>query len=143
MVIGNEDYDFSILENVSIWFCLFTSITYMYVKFNILSAKLNQQFCLWICVCGELCSTCCNTYRVYIEYILNFLLWLYSFLCLLCQNTLYKGDYYRYHPTIKLFWEVFHDFSLENKKKFLCEYFYVSTRNIWQQGSILYQFGCH
>lgn len=35
------------------------------------------------------------------------------------NNTLYKGDYYRYHPTIKLFWEVFHEFSLENKKKFL------------------------
>ncbi|XP_070185594.1 probable E3 ubiquitin-protein ligase HERC4 isoform X2 [Littorina saxatilis] len=35
------------------------------------------------------------------------------------QNTEYKGEFYRYHPTIKFFWEIFHDFSLENKKKFL------------------------
>ncbi|XP_060067134.1 probable E3 ubiquitin-protein ligase HERC4 isoform X1 [Ylistrum balloti] len=35
------------------------------------------------------------------------------------KNTDYKGDYHRYHPTIKLFWEVFHDLSLELKKKFL------------------------
>ena len=31
----------------------------------------------------------------------------------------YKGEYYRNHPTIALFWEVFHAFSLEEKKNFL------------------------
>ncbi|KAL4239292.1 putative E3 ubiquitin-protein ligase herc4 [Mactra antiquata] len=35
------------------------------------------------------------------------------------KNTVYKGDYHRYHPSIKHFWDVFHDLSLENKKKFL------------------------
>ncbi|XP_076460072.1 putative E3 ubiquitin-protein ligase HERC4 [Babylonia areolata] len=35
------------------------------------------------------------------------------------RNTQYKGDYYRYHETIKFFWDVFHSFSLENKKKYL------------------------
>lgn len=35
------------------------------------------------------------------------------------KNTEYKGEYHRFHPTIKMFWEVFHDMSLENKKKFL------------------------
>ncbi|BFZ17846.1 hypothetical protein BsWGS_20885 [Bradybaena similaris] len=35
------------------------------------------------------------------------------------KNTDYKGEYHRYHPTISLFWEVFHQMSLEDKKKFL------------------------
>jgi len=35
------------------------------------------------------------------------------------KNTDYKGEYHRYHPTIKFFWEVFHEMSHENKKKFL------------------------
>ncbi|KAL3877452.1 hypothetical protein ACJMK2_035156 [Sinanodonta woodiana] len=35
------------------------------------------------------------------------------------KNTDYKGEYHRYHETIKLFWDVFHDLSLEEKKKFL------------------------
>ncbi|KAH9513169.1 putative E3 ubiquitin-protein ligase herc4 [Bulinus truncatus] len=35
------------------------------------------------------------------------------------KNTDYKNDYHRYHPTIKMFWEVFHDMSMEDKKKFL------------------------
>ncbi|XP_005105124.1 probable E3 ubiquitin-protein ligase HERC4 isoform X1 [Aplysia californica] len=35
------------------------------------------------------------------------------------KNTDYKGEYHRYHPTIKFFWEVFHEMSLEDKKKFL------------------------
>ena len=37
------------------------------------------------------------------------------------QNTQYKAEYHRYHPTIKFFWDVFHDLSLEDKKKFLCK----------------------
>ncbi|XP_053384737.1 probable E3 ubiquitin-protein ligase HERC4 isoform X2 [Mercenaria mercenaria] len=35
------------------------------------------------------------------------------------KNTEYKGDYHRYHQTIKHFWDVFHDLTLEDKKKFL------------------------
>ncbi|KAI8797509.1 E3 ubiquitin-protein ligase HERC4 isoform X1 [Biomphalaria glabrata] len=35
------------------------------------------------------------------------------------KNTDYKNDYHKYHPTIKMFWEVFHEMSLEDKKKFL------------------------
>ncbi|XP_059151964.1 probable E3 ubiquitin-protein ligase HERC4 [Physella acuta] len=35
------------------------------------------------------------------------------------KNTDYKQDYHKYHPTIKIFWEVFHEMSLEDKKKFL------------------------
>ncbi|CAC5368389.1 HERC4 [Mytilus coruscus] len=35
------------------------------------------------------------------------------------KNTEYKGEYHRYHPTIKIFWDVFHDLSIEQKKKFL------------------------
>lgn len=31
----------------------------------------------------------------------------------------YKNGYSSDHPTIKLFWEVFHDLSHEQKKKFL------------------------
>ncbi|XP_078383332.1 putative E3 ubiquitin-protein ligase HERC4 isoform X2 [Oculina patagonica] len=31
----------------------------------------------------------------------------------------YKGDYYKYHPVIKNFWEVFFDFPIDMKKKFL------------------------
>uniref|UniRef100_A0A4W4EVG6 HECT domain-containing protein n=1 Tax=Electrophorus electricus TaxID=8005 RepID=A0A4W4EVG6_ELEEL len=31
----------------------------------------------------------------------------------------YKGGYWAEHPTIKLFWEVFHELSLEKKKQFL------------------------
>ncbi|XP_042315284.1 probable E3 ubiquitin-protein ligase HERC4 isoform X4 [Sceloporus undulatus] len=35
------------------------------------------------------------------------------------KNTQYKGEYWAEHPTIKLFWEVFHELSLEKKKQFL------------------------
>uniref|UniRef100_A0A8C3U6H3 HECT-type E3 ubiquitin transferase n=1 Tax=Catharus ustulatus TaxID=91951 RepID=A0A8C3U6H3_CATUS len=31
----------------------------------------------------------------------------------------YKGEYWADHPTIKIFWEVFHELSLEKKKQFL------------------------
>ncbi|XP_055503151.1 probable E3 ubiquitin-protein ligase HERC4 isoform X2 [Leucoraja erinacea] len=35
------------------------------------------------------------------------------------KNTEYKGEYWAEHPTIKFFWEVFHELPLENKKRFL------------------------
>ncbi|KAK3089327.1 hypothetical protein FSP39_002760 [Pinctada imbricata] len=35
------------------------------------------------------------------------------------KNTMYKGDYHRYHPTIVWFWDVFHELPLDDKKKFL------------------------
>ncbi|KAM5255293.1 putative E3 ubiquitin-protein ligase HERC3 isoform 3-T3 [Ctenodactylus gundi] len=34
-------------------------------------------------------------------------------------TAIYKGDYSASHPTVKLFWETFHEFPLEKKKKFL------------------------
>lgn len=37
------------------------------------------------------------------------------------QNTEYKGEYYRQHPTIRLFWEVFHELTIQLKKRFLCK----------------------
>ncbi|KRY57599.1 putative E3 ubiquitin-protein ligase HERC4 [Trichinella britovi] len=35
------------------------------------------------------------------------------------KSTQYRGEYWRQDPTIVLFWEVFHEMSLEQKKKFL------------------------
>uniref|UniRef100_A0A674PEI2 HECT and RLD domain containing E3 ubiquitin protein ligase 3 n=1 Tax=Takifugu rubripes TaxID=31033 RepID=A0A674PEI2_TAKRU len=35
------------------------------------------------------------------------------------KNTVYKGEFTATHPTVRLFWEVFHEFSLEKKKQFL------------------------
>ncbi|RXM96705.1 putative E3 ubiquitin-protein ligase HERC4 [Acipenser ruthenus] len=35
------------------------------------------------------------------------------------KSTEYKGEYWADHPTIKLFWEVFHELPLEEKKQFL------------------------
>uniref|UniRef100_A0A2K5C0G0 HECT and RLD domain containing E3 ubiquitin protein ligase 4 n=1 Tax=Aotus nancymaae TaxID=37293 RepID=A0A2K5C0G0_AOTNA len=35
------------------------------------------------------------------------------------KNTEYKGEYWAEHPTIKTFWEVFHELPLEKKKQFL------------------------
>ncbi|XP_028007263.1 probable E3 ubiquitin-protein ligase HERC4 isoform X4 [Eptesicus fuscus] len=35
------------------------------------------------------------------------------------KNTEYKGEYWAEHPTIKIFWEVFHELPLEKKKLFL------------------------
>ncbi|XP_008060494.1 probable E3 ubiquitin-protein ligase HERC4 isoform X3 [Carlito syrichta] len=35
------------------------------------------------------------------------------------KNTEYKGEYWTEHPTIKIFWEVFHELPLEKKKQFL------------------------
>lgn len=37
------------------------------------------------------------------------------------QSTEYKGEYWKDHPTIKLFWEVFHSLPLQKKKQFLCK----------------------
>uniref|UniRef100_A0AAV2LLI6 HECT domain-containing protein n=1 Tax=Knipowitschia caucasica TaxID=637954 RepID=A0AAV2LLI6_KNICA len=35
------------------------------------------------------------------------------------KNAEYKGEYSATHPTVQLFWEVFHEFPLEKKKQFL------------------------
>ncbi|OCT70081.1 probable E3 ubiquitin-protein ligase HERC4 isoform X2 [Xenopus laevis] len=35
------------------------------------------------------------------------------------KSTEYKGEYWAEHPTIKMFWEVFHKLPLEKKKQFL------------------------
>ncbi|XP_048189788.1 probable E3 ubiquitin-protein ligase HERC3 isoform X1 [Perognathus longimembris pacificus] len=35
------------------------------------------------------------------------------------ESAIYKGDYSATHPTVKLFWETFHEFPQEKKKKFL------------------------
>ncbi|KAM3863004.1 putative E3 ubiquitin-protein ligase HERC4 [Diretmus argenteus] len=35
------------------------------------------------------------------------------------KSTEYKGEYWADHPTIRFFWEVFHDLPLEKKKQFL------------------------
>ncbi|XP_040034961.2 putative E3 ubiquitin-protein ligase HERC4 [Gasterosteus aculeatus] len=35
------------------------------------------------------------------------------------KSTEYKGEYWKDHPTIRLFWEVFHSLPLEKKKQFL------------------------
>ncbi|XP_078065235.1 putative E3 ubiquitin-protein ligase HERC4 isoform X2 [Mustelus asterias] len=35
------------------------------------------------------------------------------------QNTTYEGIYSRSHPTIKMFWKVFHELLLDEKKRFL------------------------
>ncbi|XP_051779370.1 probable E3 ubiquitin-protein ligase HERC4 isoform X1 [Erpetoichthys calabaricus] len=35
------------------------------------------------------------------------------------KTTEYKGEYWAEHPTIRLFWEVFHELPLEKKKQFL------------------------
>ncbi|XP_059521535.1 probable E3 ubiquitin-protein ligase HERC3 isoform X1 [Myotis daubentonii] len=35
------------------------------------------------------------------------------------ETAIYKGEYSATHPTVKLFWETFHEFPLEKKKKFL------------------------
>ncbi|XP_076831350.1 putative E3 ubiquitin-protein ligase HERC3 isoform X2 [Brachyhypopomus gauderio] len=35
------------------------------------------------------------------------------------KNAVYKGEFSASHPTVRMFWEVFHDFPLEKKKKFL------------------------
>uniref|UniRef100_A0A8B9RI51 HECT and RLD domain containing E3 ubiquitin protein ligase 3 n=1 Tax=Astyanax mexicanus TaxID=7994 RepID=A0A8B9RI51_ASTMX len=35
------------------------------------------------------------------------------------QNAVYKGEFSASHPTVRMFWEVFHDFPLEKKKQFL------------------------
>lgn len=41
--------------------------------------------------------------------------------CLYLQSTEYKGEYWNDHPTIRLFWKVFHELPLEKKKQFLCK----------------------
>ncbi|XP_062378987.1 probable E3 ubiquitin-protein ligase HERC3 isoform X1 [Sardina pilchardus] len=35
------------------------------------------------------------------------------------NNAVYKGEYSASHPTMRMFWEVFHEFPLEKKKQFL------------------------
>lgn len=37
------------------------------------------------------------------------------------QNASYKGEFSASHPTVRMFWDVFHEFPLENKKQFLCK----------------------
>ncbi|XP_030643542.1 putative E3 ubiquitin-protein ligase HERC3 [Chanos chanos] len=35
------------------------------------------------------------------------------------KNAVYKGEFSASHPTVRMFWEVFHEFPLEKKKQFL------------------------
>ncbi|XP_069599640.1 probable E3 ubiquitin-protein ligase HERC3 isoform X2 [Ranitomeya imitator] len=35
------------------------------------------------------------------------------------ESAVYKGEYSDGHPTVRMFWETFHDFPLEKKKRFL------------------------
>ncbi|KAM4807528.1 putative E3 ubiquitin-protein ligase HERC3 [Rhinophrynus dorsalis] len=35
------------------------------------------------------------------------------------ESAVYKGEYSAGHPTVSMFWEIFHEFPLEKKKKFL------------------------
>lgn len=35
------------------------------------------------------------------------------------ESAIYKGDYSAEHPTVRMFWETFHEFPLEKKKQFL------------------------
>lgn len=46
------------------------------------------------------------------------------------QNAVYKGEYTATHPTVRLFWEVFHEFPLEKKKQFLCKYLIAPLLNV-------------
>lgn len=46
------------------------------------------------------------------------------------QNAVYKGEYSATHPTVRLFWEVFHEFPLEKKKQFLCKLLIASLPNL-------------
>ncbi|XP_068797633.1 probable E3 ubiquitin-protein ligase HERC3 isoform X7 [Struthio camelus] len=39
--------------------------------------------------------------------------------CLNFTSAVYKGDYTATHPTVRMFWETFHAFPLDKKKKFL------------------------
>lgn len=57
------------------------------------------------------------------------------------QSTEYKGEYWKDHPTIKLFWEVFHNLPLEKKKQFLCKcpFYkrkYTYCRSLFAKGSL-------
>lgn len=46
------------------------------------------------------------------------------------QNAVYKGEYTSTHPTVRLFWEVFHEFPLEKKKQFLCKHLIASLLSL-------------
>ncbi|XP_038060442.1 probable E3 ubiquitin-protein ligase HERC4 [Patiria miniata] len=48
------------------------------------------------------------------------------------KNVTYKGEYYRQHPTIRMFWDVFREMSLQKKKKFLV--FLTGTDRVPIQG---------
>lgn len=54
---------------------------------------------------------------------------------LFLQNAVYKGEYTATHPTVRLFWEVFHEFPLEKKKQFLCKPLIASLRDL--RGSLI------
>ncbi|XP_022087391.1 probable E3 ubiquitin-protein ligase HERC4 [Acanthaster planci] len=48
------------------------------------------------------------------------------------KNVSYKGEYYRQHPTMRMFWDVFREMSLQQKKKFLV--FLTGTDRVPIQG---------
>lgn len=54
---------------------------------------------------------------------------------LFLQNAVYKGEYTATHPTVRLFWEVFHEFPLEKKKQFLCKPLIASLNDL--RGSLI------
>lgn len=121
VMVGQENYDWDIFKQVDILFLHFYILpTHIRACLNIFShltsntsrfKPMSLSAC-WVNILNK------NTGRLHI------LLWIrYAFIhlvFLILQNTVYEGDYRADHPTIITFWEVFENFSAEEKKKFLC-----------------------
>lgn len=59
------------------------------------------------------------------------------------QNAVYKGEFTATHPTVRLFWEVFHEFPLEKKKQFLCKHLISSSLNLHDSLITVWFSRCH
>ncbi len=58
------------------------------------------------------------------------------------QHTVYKGEYWLGHEVIKVFWEIFFEWDLEQRKKFL-QFLMGSTRVPIQVGDSAYGRMCN
>nr|KAF6431662.1 hypothetical protein HJG63_008161 [Rousettus aegyptiacus] len=101
---------------------------------------IEETFCLNFTICresygvieqkklipgGDKVTVCKDNRQEFVDAYVNYIFqisvheWYTAFSSGFLKTAIYKGDYSATHPTVKLFWETFHEFPLEKKKKFL------------------------
>lgn len=126
MMVGSSNYNWEELEEVSMEGGAFCFLRGSSSGLGGVPAPGLPAFCGWVGFGGLMKLSgyflLSNASVLHLSIKISFCKIHFFPFCFLGQTAIYKGDYSATHPTVKLFWETFHEFPLEKKKKFLCKY---------------------